>query len=51
MAEFVRTAQGKVIISINDHPDIRRVFDGLHILETTIAYTTGRAAEGSAPAG
>lgn len=47
MAEFARAAKGKVLISINDHPDIRRVFDGLQILETTIAYATGRVADGS----
>ena len=47
MAEFARSAQGRVLISINDHPDIRRVFDGLHVLETTIAYTVGRVDEGA----
>lgn len=43
MAEFAQAAKGKVLISINDHPDIRRVFANLYVLETDIAYTVGRA--------
>lgn len=43
MAQFARQAQGKVLISINDHPDIRRVFEGLPLVETEITYTVGRA--------
>lgn len=39
MAEFARAAQGRVLISINDHPDIRRVFDGLHLERTELTYT------------
>lgn len=41
MAELARTVQGSVLISINDHPDIRRVFDGLYIDELAISYTVG----------
>src|SRR5438445_8219388 len=29
MAEFMRACKGKVMVSINDQPDIRAVFDGL----------------------
>ncbi|OOZ36106.1 hypothetical protein [Solemya velesiana gill symbiont] len=36
--------QGALIISINDHPDIRRAFDGLHIKEVGITYTVGGGA-------
>lgn len=41
MAEFMRTCKGKVMVSINDHPDIRQVFDGHHMMETDIKYSTG----------
>uniref|UniRef100_A0A6M3KPT3 site-specific DNA-methyltransferase (adenine-specific) n=1 Tax=viral metagenome TaxID=1070528 RepID=A0A6M3KPT3_9ZZZZ len=41
MAELARTAQGKVIISINDHPDIRKAFAGFRMQELTLAHTVG----------
>lgn len=50
MAQLMRSCKGKVMVSINDHPDIRRLFDGLHILEIDIKYATGNvhgAAKGS----
>jgi DNA adenine methylase len=43
MAEFARTAKGRVMISINDHPQIRAVFDGLHTERTELAYSVGKA--------
>lgn len=43
MAEAVRAAKGKVMISINDHPDIRAVFDGLTFHELKIKYSVGNA--------
>lgn len=39
MAEWVRSAKGRVMISINDHPDIRRVFDGLPMRALSIRYS------------
>jgi DNA adenine methylase len=39
MANFMRNCKGKVMISINDHPDIRQVFEGLNILELDIKYS------------
>ncbi|MBI3714213.1 MAG: DNA adenine methylase [Burkholderiales bacterium] len=39
MAEFMRTCKGKVMVSINDHPDIRRAFNGLHMLGLDIKYS------------
>ena len=39
MAELMRQAKGKVMVSINDHPDIRRAFDGFHMLELDIRYS------------
>jgi DNA adenine methylase len=44
MAELARTVQGSMVISINDHPDIRRAFDGLHWEELGITYTVGGGA-------
>ena len=32
MADFMRTCKGKVMVSINDHPDIRRAYDGLTMM-------------------
>lgn len=41
MAETMRRVNGKVMVSINDHPDIRRAFDGLAMLELGIKYSVG----------
>jgi DNA adenine methylase len=30
MANFMRRYKGKVRVSMNGHPDIRRTFDGFH---------------------
>lgn len=38
MAEMSRVCKGSMIISINDHPDIRKVFDGLHMEAKRITY-------------
>ncbi|MEX6678004.1 DNA adenine methylase [Pseudomonas sp. W2Oct36] len=40
MAEFMRRCKGKVMVSINDHPDIRRVFEGFHFETLDIRYST-----------
>lgn len=39
MATVMRTMKGKAMVSINDHPDIRKAFEGFHILELDIKYT------------
>lgn len=44
MAELARTVQGSMVISINDHHDIRRAFAGLHQEELGITYTVGGGA-------
>lgn len=49
MANFARTAKGRVMISINDHPEIRRVFDGLHLERTELTYTVGNGRDDRAP--
>jgi DNA adenine methylase len=41
MAEFMRTCKGRVMVSINDHPDIRRVFDGFTMMGLDIKYSIG----------
>jgi DNA adenine methylase len=48
IADFMRAAQGKVVLSINDHPDIRRVFDGFNIIPLQIRYTVGKEGRGDA---
>jgi hypothetical protein len=54
MATFMRSCKGKgkgkgkgkVMVSINDHPDIRRVFDGLHMLGLDIRYSVNNTNSG-----
>ncbi len=41
MAEMMKTLKGKAIISLNDHPDVRRAFAEFHIETTDIKYTVG----------
>ncbi|MFJ2334039.1 DNA adenine methylase [Pseudomonas helleri] len=48
MAVFMRRCKGKVMVSINDHPDIRRVFEGFHFETTEIRYTTMNQRQGKA---
>lgn len=46
MAEFMKTCKGKVMVSINDHPDIRRAYAGLTIFDghaLDIKYSVGNA--------
>ncbi|QEW06357.1 DNA adenine methylase [Nitrincola iocasae] len=39
LADQARTCKGKVIISLNDHPDIRVVMDGLNITAVDYGYS------------
>lgn len=48
MADFMRTCQGKVMVSINDHPDIRRVFEGFRLETMDIRYSTANPRQGKA---
>ncbi len=41
MNQLAREVEGALIISINDHPDIRQVFNGLNMKEVGISYTVG----------
>ena len=48
MAEFMRRCKGKVMVSINDHPDIRRVFEGFHFESLDIRYCNTNQRQGKA---
>lgn len=39
MASMMKAAKGKVMVSINDHPDIRKAYEGLHFLDLDIKYS------------
>ena len=41
MADYAKTIKGKMIISINDHPEIRAVFDGMFRREIDYQYIVG----------
>lgn len=41
MARTLRTIKGRALVSINDHPQIRQAFDGLHMETLDINYTVG----------
>lgn len=48
MADFMRRCKGKVMVSINDHPDIRQVFEGFRMEELSIRYSTANHRTGKA---
>ncbi|MEW6340295.1 MAG: DNA adenine methylase [Pseudomonadota bacterium] len=41
MARRLQTLKGKAIVSLNDHPDVRRAFEGFYIETVDIHYTIG----------
>jgi DNA adenine methylase len=41
MAERLRSIKGRAIVSLNDHPEMRRVFDGFRIHTVDIGYMVG----------
>lgn len=41
MADILRGVRGKFILSLNDHPEVRRLFDGFDIEEASVRYTVG----------
>lgn len=41
MARLMRSIKGKAVLSINDHPQIRECFAGLHMEAVPISYTVG----------
>lgn len=46
MADFARSAKGKVIISVNDIPEMREAFSGLEMERVDICYTVGGGGRG-----
>jgi len=44
MAALAKSVQGKVIISINDHPVIREIFKGMNTEKVSVRYTVGQQA-------
>jgi DNA adenine methylase len=44
MAETLRGLKGKAIVSLNDHPEIRRIFAGFQMDTVPIKYTVGGGA-------
>lgn len=51
MAEFISGMKGKAIVSVNDVPEMRRAFSGLHIKRVSISYTVGVGGKARAPRG
>ena len=42
MADIAKSIQGRMIISINDHPRIRSIFSGMRTQDAAITYTVGK---------
>ena len=49
MADVMRKLQGKAMLSINDHPQIRDAFAGFHMESLDLTYTLSGG--GSRPSG
>lgn len=47
LSAAMASSKGKVMLSINDHPDIRRAFADFPVLETDIRYSNGNQANGA----
>jgi DNA adenine methylase len=45
MATHLRTLKGRFILSLNDHPDVRRIFEGFTIEPVPVRYTVGGPAQ------
>lgn len=48
LAARMRTMQGRLLLSINDHPDIRALFVGFRTIELELAYSISREKTGKA---
>ena len=51
MAELARTVKGRMIVSVNDIPEMRQAFAGLTIERVDINYTVGGGGRSKAKAG
>lgn len=41
MAELAQSIQGRMVISVNDHPEMRKVYQGIPVKAVPITYTVG----------
>ncbi|USJ02332.1 hypothetical protein MUG10_09665 [Xanthomonas prunicola] len=41
MAELMRSCSGKIVVSLNDHPDVRAVFGRYQCIPLQLNYTIG----------
>jgi DNA adenine methylase len=41
MATLMKTIQGRAVVSVNDIPEMRQAFAGLHMRELSIRYSVG----------
>lgn len=48
MADQLRTVKGRWLLSLNDHPEVRRIFDGFTFEEEEVIYTIGGMAKAKA---
>ena len=48
MADQLRGIRGRFILSLNDHPEVRRIFAGFNFREEQLTYTVGGAAKAKA---
>ena len=46
LAKVMSESKGKIILSINDHPDIRNLFKDFRIAQLKLAYSIGRSKTG-----
>ncbi|MYL96448.1 DNA adenine methylase [Novosphingobium sp. FGD1] len=44
MAEQLRGVRGRFVLSLNDHPEVRRIFTGFQFREEQLSYTIGAGA-------
>ncbi|MDD0929648.1 DNA methyltransferase [Xylella fastidiosa] len=51
IADFMRVAKGRVVLSINDHPEIRELFEGMNIIPLQLRYSISRTKENNTPSG
>lgn len=42
IAAVLKTIKGRFLLSLNDHPDIRKAFDGFFIAPVTVGYSVSR---------
>lgn len=51
MAELMRTMKGKAVVSVNDHPAMRKAFAGLPMTRLPVRYTVGKPGQRGAETG